>query len=66
MEYGRTLIEFRAKHNLTQAQLANVLDVNPGMIHRYETGKASPSEMHKVVYAIRMNNFERSKKNGSK
>mgnify|MGYP002519232931 CR=1 FL=1 len=40
--YGITLLEFRAKHLLTQTQLAEILGVGLNMIHRYETQKSGP------------------------
>ena len=48
--YGITLLEFRAKHLLTQKQLAEILGVGVNMIHRYETKKAEPTQVNKIIF----------------
>lgn len=56
--YGITLLEFRAKHLLTQTQLANILGVSTGMVHRYETSKNEPSQVNKMIFNQKMKEWE--------
>ena len=56
--YGITLLEFRAKHLLTQVQLAEILGVNVNMIHRYETKKAVPTSVNKIIFENKMKEWE--------
>ena len=56
--YGITLLEFRAKHLLTQTQLANILGVTLSMIHRYETRKSEPTEVNKIIFENKMKEWE--------
>ena len=58
MDYGKTLLEFRAKHNLTQMQLAVILGVTLGMIHRYENNKSKPSQVNKIKFENKMKEYE--------
>lgn len=58
MDYGRTLLEFRAKHNLTQTQLAGILGVGVFMIYRYEKGISQPSAVNKIKFENRMQKWE--------
>jgi transcriptional regulator with XRE-family HTH domain len=59
--YGITLLEFRAKHLLTQTQLADVLGVTPVMVHKYETQKAEPTAVNKIIYENKMKEWEEKK-----
>ena len=61
MNYGITLLEFRAKHLLTQTQLAEILGVNVNMIYRYETRKSEPSRVNKIVFENKMREWEENK-----
>lgn len=61
--YGITLLEFRAKHLLTQTQLADILGVNINMIHRYENNKSEPTNVNKLIFEKKMKEWE-EKKNG--
>ena len=56
--YGITLLEFRAKHLLTQKQLAEILGVGVNMIHRYETKKAEPTQVNKIIFENKMKEWE--------
>lgn len=56
--YGITLLEFRAKHLLTQAQLAEILGVGVNMIHRYETKKTEPTQVNKIIFENKMKEWE--------
>lgn len=59
--YGITLLEFRAKHLITQAELAEILGVGVNMIHRYETRKNEPSQVNKIVFENKMREWEENK-----
>lgn len=61
MNYGITLLEFRAKHLITQAKLAEILGVGVNMIHRYETRKSEPSQVNKIVFENKMREWEENK-----
>ena len=61
MNYGITLLEFRAKHLITQAELAEILGVGVNMIHRYETRKSEPSQVNKIVFENKMKEWEENK-----
>ena len=58
--YGITLLEFRAKHLLTQKQLAEILGVGVNMIHRYETRKSEPTQVNKIKFENKMKEWEGS------
>ena len=62
MDYGRILLEFRAKHNLTQTQLADILGVTFNMIHRYERGSSQPSAVNKIRFENKMKEWEEKQK----
>ena len=57
---GKILLEFRAKHNLTQIQLAQILDVTANMVHRYENGISEPTNKNKIVFENKMKVWEKN------
>ena len=59
--YGIMLLEFRAKHLLTQTQLAEIFGVNVNMIYRYETRKSEPSRVNKIIFENKMKEWEENK-----
>ena len=61
MDFGRTLLEFRAKHNLTQKQLADYLRVSVTAIYRYENNKNKPSQVNKIKFENKMKEWEENK-----
>ena len=61
MEYGERLLQFRAKHELTQRQLAQVLKVGHNMVFRYEKGITNPSARNKIIYEKRLREWEENK-----
>lgn len=63
MNYGITLLEFRAKHLLTQKQLADILGVDINTVCRTENKKTEPSKRNKIVYENKMKEWE-EKHNG--
>ena len=58
MEFGRTLLEFRAKHNLTQKQLADIIGVDMNTIHRTETQKSQPTRRNAIIFENKMKEWE--------
>lgn len=60
--YGITLLEFRAKHLLTQTQLAHILGVNLNMVHRYETQKSEPTQVNRIIFENKMKEWEEKQK----
>ena len=58
MGYGEKLLNFRARHDLTQAQLADLLGVGVNMIHRYENGISAPSMVNRIKFDNKMKEME--------
>lgn len=58
MNYSIVLLQFRAKHLLSQTQLAEILGVSLYMIHRYETKKSEPSNVNKIIFENKMKEWE--------
>jgi len=42
IDFRRNLLELRKQRKLTQAQLAELLDIQPRLISRWETGETKP------------------------
>lgn len=61
MTFSRKLLEFRAKHNLTQKQLGNILGVALTAVYRYEANKHKPSAMHEIQFENKMKEWEEKK-----
>lgn len=61
MEYSKKLLEFRAKHNLTQKQLADIIGVGSFMIYRYEKGISQPLAVNKIKFENKMKEWEEKK-----
>lgn len=49
---------YRAKHNLTQQQMADLLGVHCNMIHRYEKGGVNPHKVKIIQLEQKMNDLE--------
>jgi DNA-binding XRE family transcriptional regulator len=58
MELSKQLLEFRAKHNLTQAQLAKIVGVTTNTIFRYENEKNRPHKIRKIQILNKMKEWE--------
>ena len=58
MNYGITLLEFRAKHLLTQIQLADILGVDINTVYRTENRKTEPSKRNKIIFENKMKEWE--------
>ncbi len=50
-EFGKNLASIRKKRRLTQLQLADLIDVQPRLISRWETGETKPHFDHVVQLA---------------
>ena len=61
MDFGRKLLEFRAKYNLTQKQLANILGVDVNTVHRTETEKSQPTRRNAIIFENKMKEWEENK-----
>lgn len=58
MELSKQLLEFRAKHNLTQAQLAKIVGVAKNTIFRYENEKHKPHKVKEIQIKNKMKEWE--------
>jgi transcriptional regulator with XRE-family HTH domain len=56
--FGEQLIQFRAKHNLTQTQLAEMLGLSVGMIHKYEQKGSVPTAKNMILINNKMKEYE--------
>ena len=61
MNFGRKMLEFRAKHNLTQTQLADIIGVDINTIHRTETEKTEPTKRNAIKFENKMKEWEEIK-----
>lgn len=61
MEFSKTLLEFRAKHKLTQKQVADIIGVSVVMICRYEQEMNKPTQVNKIRFAKKMKEWEEKK-----
>jgi DNA-binding XRE family transcriptional regulator len=58
MGFGRNMLEFRARNNLTQKQLAEIIGVDINTIHRTETEKTTPTKRNKIKFENKMKEWE--------
>ena len=58
MDFGKKILEFRAKNNLTQMQLSKLFEVTPCMIFRYEAGRSKPSAKNRIKFEKKMKELE--------
>lgn len=58
MEFGKFILEFRARHNLTQFEMAEILGVAVNTVHRYENNKSTPSKRNKIQIENKMKKYE--------
>lgn len=58
MNYAHKLLIFRAEHNLTQFQLAELLGVARNTIQRYEKGICKPTAMKQLQFEKKMREKE--------
>ena len=58
MSFSDVLLNFRAKHNLTQQGLSEILGVHMNMICKYETEKARPTRVNQIKFENKMKEYE--------
>lgn len=58
MTIGEKILMYRAKHNLTQQQMADLLGVHCNMIHRYEKGGVNPHKVKVIQLEQKMKELE--------
>lgn len=61
MNFGKKMLEFRAKHNLTQKQLAEIIGVDMNTVHRTETEKTQPTRRNAIIFENKMKEWENEK-----
>lgn len=61
MYYGEKMLDFRAKHNLTQKKFAEILGINQSYICRYECGLYNPTKKNQIIYENKMREWEEKK-----
>ena len=64
MDFGKKLLEFRAKYSLSQKQTSEIVGVSYEMISQYENGKYKPTARNKIIFENKMKEWE-EKKNAS-
>ena len=63
MTIGERMLEYRAKHDLTQKQLAELLGENSNTVFKFENGKTKPHKVNELRLHIKMKELE-EKENG--
>lgn len=58
MEFGKMLLEFRAKYNLNQKQMAEIVGVSYEMISQYENSKYKPTAKNRIIFENKMKEWE--------
>lgn len=58
MELGERILQYRAKHRLSQRQMAILLGENHNAISWLETGRHKPQKMKEVRLTLKMNELE--------
>lgn len=58
MDFGAILLGYRAKHNLSQKQLAEIIGVRQETVSKYENGEQSPTRKNKIIYENKMKERE--------
>ena len=61
MEFGKMILEFRAKYNLNQKKMAEIVGVSYEMISQYENGKYKPTARNKIIFENKMKEWEDNK-----
>ena len=56
IDYPATIIKVRATLNLSQAELAEKLDVSFASVNRWENGKYEPTRLVKEKLRLRLDN----------
>lgn len=58
MDFGKKLLEFRAKYSLSQKQTSEIIGVSYEMISQYENGKYKPTARNKIIFENKMKEWE--------
>ena len=61
MDFGKMILEFRAKYNLNQKQMAEIVGVSYEMISQYENSKYKPTARNKIIFENKMKEWEEQK-----
>ena len=61
MDFGKKLLEFRAKYSLSQKQTSEIVGVSYEMISQYENGKYKPTARNKIIFENKMKEWEDKK-----
>lgn len=61
MDFGKKLLEFRAKYSLNQKQASGIVGVSYEMISQYENGKRKPTARNKIIFENKMKEWEDKK-----
>ena len=57
--FGEKLVEFRAKHSLSQMALAIILGTSVTNISRYENNKGVPNKRNQFIFEQKMKEWEK-------
>lgn len=60
IKYCDYLLQFRAKHKLTQRQLADILGVHRNIVQRHESGKSRPTPRNRLIFEQVLRAYEES------
>lgn len=63
MTIGERLLMFRAKYNLTQKQMARLIDENVNMLYRYENGNNKPHKKNELRILMKLEKLEKEREN---
>lgn len=58
MSFAQRILEFRAKYDFTQTQLADLFGVTQTTIFKYEAGMSKPSTVHLIKFENKMKEWE--------
>ena len=58
MDFGKMILEFRAKYNLNQKQMAEIVGVSYEMISQYENSKYKPTARNRIIFENKMKEWE--------
>ena len=61
MDFGKKLLEFRARHDLTQKQVADIIGTNVVTVCRYEHGSSTPTMKNRLLFGNKLNEWEANK-----
>lgn len=60
IKYCDYLLQFRAKHKLTQKQVAEILGVHVNIVQRHECGKSTPTPRNRLIFEQVLKAYEES------